>query len=426
MLKSFLSMNVLIIGNGISGQGANYALTEKGAKCFIFDDKVNNIIPKCKFDLIVVSPSICKSHAIYQYARENNIKLIGEIELGYLLNEKPIIAVTGTNGKTTTTELIGKILANGNIKPLVCGNIGKSFARAVLSDDYEIVDLEVSSFQLESIDKFKPNIACITNISADHLDRHSSMDEYINTKLMIAKNQTEDDMLILSQDDIPLKALENFMPLSQVFYISTRGVVKGAYQLKNKLYFFDEYICDCDRLKIHGQHNISNALMAICACKLAGVSTVAVVEALSTYESSNHRLRLVDTIKGVSYYNDSKGTNIGATIKAVLAMQADTCLILGGSDKGYEFDELFSNLPNTIKKVYAIGSTAKKIFAAAYRNRFYEVEIKESLRDAVIDASRINIQNVLLSPATASFDMFKNYEDRGEQFVKFVEELKEN
>ncbi len=424
MENNYKDKNVLIIGDGISGNGAKNALEKFGAKCDIFDEKYGESFPEKNYDLIVISPSVALDHYIYDYAREKGIPLIGEIELGFRLFGGETVAVTGTNGKTTTVSLIGEILKRANRKVSVCGNIGVSFASCAAFDGSDTAVVEVSSFQLESIEKFKPHIACVLNISQDHLDRHKTMRRYADTKFRIAENQDENDFLILSQDDIPLLLLEGFFPKAKVLYTSLRGKVSGAYLSDNKIYFMNEYICDRDAIKLRGNHNVSNVLAAVCAAKLMNVENEAIVDVLTEFESDKHRLCYVDTVKGKYYYNDSKGTNIGATLKAAEYMPSDTCLILGGSDKGYEFDELFEKLPEQIRIVFAIGETARKIKDAAFRNKFYEVEFKESLEEAVRDTVGLNVKNVLLSPATASFDMFSSYKERGEKFEQLVKELK--
>lgn len=419
-----LGANVLIVGMGISGKGSRYALEREGATCYIFDDRQNVKLPNVKLDLIVISPSICKFHSIYKFAEVNNIPLIGELELGFMLNKGEVIAVTGTNGKTTTTQLIEKILKAAGLKAEALGNIGKSFAQCASDKSYNIAVVESSSFQLESVKTFRPFIACITNISPDHLDRHGDMAEYARTKLKICENQTNQDYLILSQDDIPVTCLMGFAPKSNVIYTSTRGKVPGAYKLLDKIYCFDEFICDRDQIKMEGDHNVSNALMAIAVAKLYEVSNKIIVETLTEFETDDHRLKLVDRIDSKSYYNDSKGTNIAATIKAMKAMTGDTALILGGSDKGYEFDELFMAIPETIKKIITIGQTTKKIIDASIRCRYLDIETAENLYEAVHLAACMNVDNVLLSPATASFDMFNDYKERGQKFESIVRGLR--
>lgn len=420
MQKNFIDANVLIMGGGVSGVGAKYALERRGAHCFLFDDSLYSTIPKIPYDYIVVSPSITKQHYIFDFAAENNIPIISEIELGYIFNEGKIVAVTGTNGKTTVTELITQILNNGGNNAVSCGNIGVSFALSAVQDGYDTAVVEVSSFQLENVTNFAPDVAIITNISPDHLDRHGSMENYGKLKLKISAYQNSNNYLVLSADDIPLWALEGFTTKAQVLFTSVKEKVRGAYLLGGNIYYFDELICPRDSLRLGGNHNVSNALCAICAAKLMGISTSAIVETLGTFEADAHRMKYVASVNSKAYYNDSKGTNIGATVCAAAAMPSSTCLILGGSDKGYEYDELFNKLPDSVKRVVAIGETANKITEAAKRQNFNNITCADSLLSAVEKAAEGDEECVLLSPASASFDMFKNYKDRGEQFEKIV------
>lgn len=421
---NFKDASVLIMGSGISGCGAKFALESYGAKCFMFDDKLFATIPKVDFDYIVVSPSLPLTHKVFEFANSRNIPIIGEIELGFMFNKGQIIAITGTNGKTTVTELIGKMLNMANKKASICGNVGISFAQTAANGGYDYAVVEISSFQLETIVSFRPHIAIITNISPDHLDRHGTMASYANLKKRIAVNQTPNDYLILSQDDIKIEYLEKFCPQANVLYTSLRGKVPGAYMHKNNIYFYDELICSRSQIKLDGDHNVGNALSAICAAKLANVDNDSIIKVLGNFESDAHRIKLVSSVSGKEYYNDSKGTNIAATIKAAACMNGSTCLIAGGSYKGYEYDELFAGLPKNVTRIVAIGQTAKKIYEAGFRNKFYEITIENTLEKAVVSASWGDEINILLSPASASFDMFKNYEDRGEQFERIVKGLK--
>ena len=423
MDKKFNNKKVLIAGKGISGQGAEAALKKFGAECKFTSD-LNNL-SEFGAELIVVSPGIPTDNPIFTYAEENNISIFGEIELGYILNDKHIIAVTGTNGKTTVTGLIGEILKREGYKTEVCGNIGKSFAETAAMSEYDYAVLEVSSFQLETVVDFKPHIAVITNISQDHLNRHKTMRAYCDAKLKIAANQTQDDFLILSQDDIPLYALENFAPRSQVFFTSVCEKVYGAYILGDRIWFDGECICKTDRVRLEGEHNLKNVLSAVCAAKLMGIRNECIVAALTEFSSDLHRLRLVARIRGKNYYNDSKGTNIMASVRAAECMSGSTCMIVGGSDKGYEYDELFKSLPDCVVRVAAVGATAEKIARAASRSRFGNIKEFDDFTKAFEWAAGGDEENVLLSPASASFDMFSSYAERGETFERLVKNAAE-
>ena len=414
----------LILGKGVSGTGAARALSAAGADYVICDESDFDTQIGGNYDLIVVSPSVTLNHRVFGFAAAHGIEVISEIELGYRLCDKPIVAVTGTNGKTTTTELIGKMLA-ARYSTAVTGNIGRSFALDA-TDKYDVFAVEVSSFQLETVKDFRPNVAVITNITPDHLDRHGNINEYARLKLGIAKNQKADDYLVMSADDIPLGLLEGFSPDSNVVYTSVNGRVHGAYLSDGKIYWFNEYICPLNQIKMQGIHNAANALSAIAAAKLCGIETSEIVKVLGEFDTDAHRMKYVASVKGVAFYNDSKGTNIAAAKKAMKSMPSTFCLIAGGSDKGYEFDELFTERSENFIKTCAVGETAEKITAAAKRNGFVNIEVYNSLKEATFAAYRSGAENVLLSPGTASFDSFKNYAERGEEFERVVNEIKNN
>ncbi|MCL2797226.1 MAG: UDP-N-acetylmuramoyl-L-alanine--D-glutamate ligase [Firmicutes bacterium] len=416
------------------------------------------------FDLIVTSPSIPLSHEIYRLAKIHGVEIYGEAELGARLFDGYLIGVTGTNGKTTVTRLIGEILNRAGMQPIVCGNIGVSFAEITIdytrgreiTIDYtrgrgtlcnstrgrgtlcnsciasasEITQsspppcvIELSSFQLESIVTLKPDIALITNITPDHLDRHGDFKSYAAAKLNIAKSQTADDTLILSADDIPVDILEGFCPASKVLYTSVRCRVHGCYLSDGIIYYLGESVLKRSQIRLQGEHNVANCLFAVCAAKLRGVPNHIIAETLAEFEPDAHRLKFVGNFGGKNYYNDSKGTNIGASLAAARAMDGATALILGGKDKGYEFDELFEQLPATVTHIVALGETTGKICSAARRTGFGNIQTAPSLEDAVKVASATSAQNVLLSPACSSFDMFSDYEERGRVFEEIVNQL---
>ncbi len=423
MNTEFKNKRVLIAGKGVSGQGAYEALTAAGAVCAYAEDEKE--WGKFAAELIVVSPGIDCEQPVFTFAKQNSIPLMGEVEVGACLNgDKPIIAVTGTNGKTTVTRLIGEIITRSGRKPAVCGNVGSSFSLAASGGNYDCAVVEVSSFQLETIVSFRPHIAVITNITPDHLDRHKTMKSYCTAKLRIAENQTEKDYLVLSQDDIPLSALEGFAPKSFTLYTSANRKLIGAYTYNGGIYYNCERICDVDRVKIEGEHNIKNALSAVCAAKAFGIRNESIVDALTSFTTDSHRLRLVARIRGKNYYNDSKGTNIAASVCAARAMSGSTCMIVGGSDKGYEYDELFEALPKNIVRVAAVGQTALKVRKAALRAAFENVRTFNDFTAAFEWAASGNEENVLLSPASASFDMFSSYAERGEVFERLVRNVK--
>ncbi len=406
MNNNFFGKRALIVGSGISGKGAAYALKQNGAIINFFD----GTYPE-RTDLIVISPGV-KEEEIFSYANQNAIPIIGEIELGYELDDAPIVAITGTNGKTTTTMLTGKILTLSGFQTIVCGNIGTSYSKSALAPHERSV-VEVSSFQLLSVKDFAPEIAVITNITPDHLDRHGSMENYISAKLNICRNQSAKDYVLTSREVRPL--LKNIGVKSQIVTLGSDLKCENGV-----LSVFGKKIAHIEELKLREPHNVADALFASAAAVLQGATLSAVHEALISFEPAQHRLSFVGKVNGKNYYNDSKGTNIGAAIAAAKCMTGPTVLIAGGSDKGYEFDELFLELPKNIKYVIGMGEVQKKLSEAAERQHYKGFLLASDLKDAVEISKTLNVQNVLLSPAAASFDCYDGYDKRGEHFERLV------
>lgn len=420
-MRKLNARRALVLGKGVSGNGAAEALSIAGTEYRICDETDFDAVFSDDCDLIVVSPSVEKNHRVFALARETGAEVIGEIELGWRLCDKPVIAVTGTNGKTTVASLIGHILGK-SADTCVTGNIGRSFALDAASE-HDAYVVEASSFQLENVSRFAPHIAVITNITGDHLDRHGSFENYAAAKLRIAQGGSAADYLALSADSVPVSVLENFFPERKVVYFSVKGRVNGAYALGDKLYWYDEFICRRNDVAMLGIHNLENALAAIAAAKLYGIGDRDITESLKEFQTGRHRMEYVGCIRGVAFYNDSKGTNVDATVKAMRSMPSTFSLIAGGSDKGYEYDELFLSAPPGLKKLCVIGETSGKIMEAAERRGFTNVVRCPSLACAVSEAYHSGADSVLLSPASASFDMFENYKRRGEAFVAIVEEI---
>lgn len=410
----------LVLGRGISGNGAAFALRAAGVKYLQCDESDLDEKRNTDFDTAVISPGVNSRHRIFTYAAEAGAEVISEIELGYRLCSSPVIAVTGTNGKTTTAKLLGRIFSVSG-EACVTGNVGRSFA-ADATDPHALYVAEVSSFQLENVRLFAPHIAVITNITPDHLDRHGSMEAYVAAKLNVARAQTADDFLIVSADDVPAEYLKGFCPGGETIFTSRRAAVNGAYIEGDKFIFRGETVCRRSDIKMSGVHNESNVLSAIAAARLMGVSGRDIRHALHEFEPDDHRMRYVESVNGVAFYDDSKGTNADATIKAMLSMCGTFALIAGGSDKGCGFDGLFECgvLP---EKLFVIGETADKIAASAARHGYRGVEKCGDMREAVFRAYRSGAANVLLSPAAASFDRYRSYAERGRDFVRAVKEL---
>lgn len=406
---------VLVFGDGISGKGAAEALKKKGVKFDVCteSDYANR---RGAYDAVVVSPGVKPTHPIFTAFKG---KIISELDLGAIFATKPYAAVTGTNGKTTTTELAARLLKSKNA--VASGNIGRSFALDATGEGGSFV-VEASSFQLSSSVLFAPHVAVVLNITPDHIDYHGDYASYVRAKLNIAKNQTENDWLVLS-DELTVDDLTDFRPRAEVLYTSLSGKTRGAYLLDGKFYWLGEEVCSRRDLPLKGAHDAQNALSAIAIAKLFGASNDEIAEGLRGFSPGEHRIKYVGRAGGVAFYDDSKGTNVAATLCALAAMSGSVALIAGGSDKGYEYDELFCGTNALPKRVFAIGETADKIVAAARRHGYYSIEKCASLEEAVAAGYASGADNVLLSPASASFDSFSSYVERGERFKQIAGEL---
>jgi len=380
-------------------------------------------------ELMVVSPGVPNDAPVLNAARTNHISLISEVELSYQYCKGNIIAITGTNGKTTTTSLCGHVFNQCGYNTFVAGNIGLAFSEIALDvEKNEFVALEVSSFQLDLIDKFKPKVAMILNITPDHLNRYDeSIDKYATSKQNIYKNQDSGDYLILNKDNgAVLKYLKDHK--SRSFYFSLNDELdNGCFKEKEKILFKKNgkelFSCDVSDIRIKGDHNLANAMAVICAAKIYKLDNHKIIKALQTFEGVEHRLELVREIDGVKFFNDSKATNVDSVWYALKSFEEPILLILGGQDKGNDYEQIKALVIERVKKIYAIGSSAEKIFS--FFHALVKVEIKKSLEDVIItvinEARKGDV--VLLSPACASFDMFDNYEHRGEVFKKAVNSL---
>lgn len=434
-------MKVLLIGYQKSGKSACKLLKKLGYRVVVVQDdrnietsKIDRLINNLSF--IVVSPGVSLDSPIISCAIKHNIKVISELELGSQFICGKLIAITGTNGKTTTTSLTAHLLSSENT--FIGGNIGipiTSFANK--TNDKSITVAEVSSFMLESIDQFKPHIAAFLNLTPDHLNRHKTMQNYLNAKLNIFKNQTQQDYAVLNADDIVVSKLQ--ITKSKVFYFSTKKRVNGCFASGGNIYFRDTTntisgftkavrIAKTDDLNLIGEHNLSNALCSLVCAILCGADPFTLASRLRTFKPVEHRLQYVTDIDGVSFINDSKATNTSSTVMAINSMQSPTTLILGGSDKGCLFDDLFSMEPNLITNYVLLGETKNKIAETAIKWGKQNVFISDNLSQAVELAYRLSNKgdNVLFSPACASFDMFNNYEERGKCFCGIVRGLKKN
>ena len=432
MILDFENKRVLIMGMGISGKGAFNALLTLGAVPFAFDDKYDkvNLSILDDIDMLVLSPTIKHSHPMVVAAHSRGMYVIGELELGYQihLNKKgsavPIIAVTGTNGKTTLCRQLAQMLQNAGKSVCLAGNIGVPFSLEVTKSKYDVVVLEVSSFQLMSIDKFSPHIAIITNIAPDHLDIHNDIEEYVGAKLNIFKNQTERDYAIINEDFLMHNSQFSILNCGELLKCRMRN---AECRIDAKINLENTSIIQNSEFRIQNSaktclHTNTNKSILSKVADILGLSQDIVDTTLHYYVPDRHRIELVDTIGGKKYINDSKATNISATLYAISHFEDSIALILCGSDKGLEYDELFLKMPNNVKHILACGAIAKTLQASALKyNKI--VTIHDDLKQATLYASTLDVDTILLSPSSASFDQFKDYKHRGDTFCEIVKEL---
>lgn len=387
----------------------------------------SEIIYSC--DLMVVSPGVPLNSEVLKKARAQKIKMISELELAAMVCKGNIVAITGTNGKTTTTSLCGHVFNTCGVKTYVAGNIGLAFSEIALDvRPSQYAAVEVSSFQLDLIDKFKPKVAVLLNITPDHLNRYDDdLQKYVHSKLRIYENQDGDDYLILNKDnDLLNKSILKYN--SKGFYFSLSSASPdGCYISNDNIVFMsnnkEEFRCTLSDINLRGEHNYSNAMAVINAAKIFGFDNTKIIEGLKSFQGVEHRLEFVREIGGVKYINDSKATNVDSVWYALRSFDQPIYLILGGQDKGNDYNQIKDLVLGKVKKIYAIGSSAEKIFNFFHND--IKVEIKPSLEEVVLSANSEARNNdiVLLSPACASFDMFNDYEHRGKVFKEAVNKL---
>ncbi|MBQ7948602.1 MAG: UDP-N-acetylmuramoyl-L-alanine--D-glutamate ligase [Clostridia bacterium] len=434
----------LVLGLSKSGRAATEFLLSEKAVTYIYDDISSDRVEQTATalvdlgarrvqkedlprmteicDALVLSPGIPIDHPIAVAFKRNHRAVIGETELAARYMRCPMIAVTGTNGKTTTVSMLAQTLERGGLSAKACGNIGSPMIDYCTLSDNAVAVAEISSFQLETIQSIRPHIAMILNITEDHLNRHYNMENYVFLKGKLLKNCTETEYAVLNYDDPIVRGFAE-KTKANVLYFSVKERVSGAYYEEGNLYFGKEKILSASDLPIGGLHNVQNALAVIVAAKIMGIKNVDIVAALTDFKGIKHRVETVDTINGITFIDDSKGTNVDATLKAVEAMKADTVLLLGGKNKGYDYGKLFSFLPKT-KVVHAVlyGENRFALLKAAREYNFEKITVCDGFDFAVQVAAlkATSGQTVLLSPASASFDQFANYEERGDKFVEIV------
>ena len=448
---------VLVVGLGKSGVASALFLESRGARVTVSDakseDQLTAEIPALldrgitvetgkhgertfrDQDLIVVSPGVPGNVGPLQHARRLGIPVIGEIELTARFLQGKIVAITGSNGKTTTTTLTGEIIASGGHKTLVGGNIGTpaiTFVEQSSPDTWVV--LEISSFQLESIETFRPHISAILNVTPDHLDRHGSMENYIAAKTRIFENQTAEDYAVLNADNDVTRRLATGLKPQVLWFSRQHTVERGAYVLGDTILYRDGdadgdagsdavEIMPVSEIALKGAHNVENVLASVAIGMAAGVEPAAIRRAVKEFRAVEHRLEYVATLRGVEYFNDSKATNVDATLKALQSFPANIHLILGGKDKGCDYRELNPLLAERVKRVYTIGAAAEKVESQI--GNTVPVISAQTLESAVRKAADLAVEGdiVLLAPACASFDQFSSYEHRGQVFKDLVRSL---
>lgn len=446
---------VVVVGTGVSGMGAVKLLSETSADITLYDgndkadrDEILKKIPDdCDLrliigempdevvketDFLVISPGVPIDSDIVKLFEKENVPVWGEIELAYNFEKGTVFAITGTNGKTTTTTLVGEIMKKYNNQTFVVGNIGNSYTSEVLKttkDSYTVA--EISSFQLETIREFAPKGSAILNITPDHLNRHYTMENYAAVKESITKNQwkvREDDYCVLNYDDKVLREFGKTIK-NPVYFSRKEKPSKGAYLDGRIIRYFDgkdDYeVMSVDDMHLFGNHNYENVMAAIAMTIEAGVPLNIIINVIKDFMGVEHRIEYVRDKNGVRYYNDSKGTNPDSSIKALEAMSRPTILIAGGYDKHSEFDEFIEAFDNKVKLMVLLGQTADKIEETAVRHGFTNIIKTDSLEKAVKICAENAVSGdvVLLSPACASWGMFKNYEERGKLFKEYVNSL---
>ncbi|MFC5631917.1 MULTISPECIES: UDP-N-acetylmuramoyl-L-alanine--D-glutamate ligase [Streptococcus] len=445
-ITDFKNKKVLVLGLARSGEAAARLLASLGAIVTVNDGKPFNENPSAQalleegikvvcgshpielldenFEVMVKNPGIRYDNPMVARALEKGIPVWTEVELAYLISEAQIVAITGSNGKTTTTTMIAEVFNHGGKSALLSGNIGFPASEvAVTATAKDTLIMELSSFQLMGINNFHPHIALITNLMPTHIDYHGDFDAYVEAKWNMQNRMTEEDFVVLNfNQDLAKELAQKTQAIVVPF--STTEKVDGAYLYDETLYYKNEAIMLAAEIGVPGSHNVENALATIAVAKLSGISNQVIKEALVSFGGVKHRLQYVGEIQGVKFYNDSKSTNILATQKALSGFDnAKTILIAGGLDRGNEFDELVPDIEG-LKLMVVLGESAPRVKRAAQKAGVRTLDAKD-----IADATRIAFEQaqagefVLLSPANASWDMYKNFEVRGDEFIASFEEL---
>ena len=454
-MMNLKNKKVLVVGLATTGIPLVEVLKKLGAKVIITDTKPKealkattdelqmpsqDLILGCQLkslrdagnpQLVVLSPGVPMEIPLVREAYRLGIEVIGEIELAFRLMKGRLIAITGTNGKTTTTALTGEIFKNQTHRTHVVGNIGVPMISKVIdSSEEDFFITEVSSFQLESVKNFKPDVAAFLNITPDHLNRHKTMENYIRCKMKVFVNQGLKEFAVINYDDSLLKELTVNLSAKKIYFSRLQTLEEGVFIKEEKIMvrWKDEEveIVPKKELKILGEHNVENALAATAIAWCMGVDIKNIQKGLKDFQGVEHRMEICGKVQGITFINDSKGTNPEASIKAIEAIENPITLLAGGMDKGSNFDELIDRFPGRVKLLVMYGETAPIIEQTAHRKGFFNTAIQKDLEDAVKYAFNHAQEGdvILLSPACASWDMYSNFEERGEHFKQLVQKLR--
>ena len=440
----------LVAGLSRSGISASEYLISRGAKVYVYDDvddanvhaaaehlKEIGCVPVSKeelaeqsekCDILVLSPGIPVDHPLPISFKRAGKRIIGEAELGATELRCPCVAVTGTNGKTTTVSLLEFIFKTAGKRGIACGNVGKPITSCLkeLGED-GVAIAEISSFQLETLTSLRPHVAVVLNITEDHLNRHYTFENYVYLKSRILRNCTESEFAVLNYDDPTVRAFAEKTKAAVVWF-SLNERVDGGYCADGYFCYKGEKVCPEDALPVDGDHNRMNALAAVCAAKLFGISNEAIERGLKKFRGVKHRIRKVGELCGVTFIDDSKATNVDSTVKAIASVRGESVLLVGGKDKGYAYEPLFDEIAKSgVVHTVIYGENALRILNAALKRGYTNVTLVRpfdlAVRIAFLTAKAG--QNVLLSPASASFDAFKSYEERGDRFIQLFQTLTE-
>ncbi|MBN2853548.1 MAG: UDP-N-acetylmuramoyl-L-alanine--D-glutamate ligase [Clostridia bacterium] len=438
-----------ILGLARSGIAAAFKIKSMGGNCFLSDMKPESEIPdainlkadfECEFgqhsdkllscDEWIVSPGIPLTAPIIKLGREHKIKMISELEFGFQVkaDDSKVIAVTGSNGKSTTASLIAHIISQSGKNCILAGNIGDAFCGFPIEQKgIDFIVLEVSSFQLDLIDSFRPDVALLLNITPDHLNRYESFNDYALSKFNIFRNQNQNDHAVLNMDDEIIRGHTDLVN-SKTHYFSLDGFVNQIAELEawtsdSKMVFKDNLECPFDELQIKGPHNQANAMSAVLACRCAIISDGEIISGIKSFTPLKHRLQYIASVNGVEFYNDSKATNTDSVKYALLSFEKPIRVIMGGSDKGEDFSVLTSLLKQKTKKVYLTGDTSDKMRTAWEGHIPVSVvdDFEACIKLAFHEANKGDV--IVLSPACASYDKFRNFEHRGDAFINIVKKL---